>query len=280
MLYNKALRSLRKYLNKSIDDEGHASPVIPLLCCVLFYCFESVRGNVDGAMQHLRSGFMILSKEKDKEKGSPASSTAASGEAEDIDLLEQVFYQFDLQATMFDDERMPILLSTPPSMLPGANHLSAGKFTSIGDAQIALTQLQNWLLRFFISNEEYKFWPEEKLPLFIVQKKAMLVEAYVWWAKEFDTYSKESPPHQLQTPAIAVLRIQHLIFNLLLESSLPYDRTIFDMAHTSKHKGTADKIIRLAEPILGCNSHESLPETNSRTLSAENGILHLYFYSR
>ena len=54
--YNKAVRPLRKYL-LNVEEP---STKIALICCALFYCFESTRRDYDSALAHLRSGLTIL----------------------------------------------------------------------------------------------------------------------------------------------------------------------------------------------------------------------------
>ncbi|KXJ96286.1 hypothetical protein Micbo1qcDRAFT_210589 [Microdochium bolleyi] len=78
--YHRAMRSLRRYLRNqsgesatdtqassavASDIDGHQSRIVPLICCVLFYTFESVQGNVDSALEHLAAGRAILGNNKD-----------------------------------------------------------------------------------------------------------------------------------------------------------------------------------------------------------------------
>ncbi len=165
VLYNRALRSLRRYLNggKNSHPERQPSPTVPLVCCVLFYCFEGARGNLDAALQHLRSGVMILNGQK---ATALHKTVIDSADQEDMDVLEQVLYRLDLQATMFDDKRTPLLQATPQDTVP-----PGGGFSTPDEAQAALTKLQNWLCRFLIANEKCKFWPAEELPRSVAEEK-------------------------------------------------------------------------------------------------------------
>lgn len=61
----------------------------------------------------------ILNNEKGKGQRDN-NACAKSSEAGDMSMLEQVFYQLDLQSTMFDDMRIPLLEARPPDMHPGA----------------------------------------------------------------------------------------------------------------------------------------------------------------
>lgn len=332
VLYNRALRSLRKYLSNGVGAEERVSPTVPLVCCALFYCFESARGNVAAAMQHLRSGIMILTRAKDEARRVGANNSSSSGsnsssggsgssssssnssssgseESDDMTTLEQVFYRLDVQATMFDDMRVPLLAANPDDIPWSGAHPSTLGFSSISECQSALTQLQNWLLRFLITNENYKFWPEQPLPAHIREEKTRILNAYTRWGLAFDTFQENLRLRQFQEQAhsqfvlpsqpstasgsqapsqpqpgayaathatsIAVLRIHYLSFRLLLESSLPHDPTAFTTTGSSKHKSTINVILELAEGVLAASTQGSAADgnNNNKIVSAEAGII-------
>ncbi|MCJ1428514.1 hypothetical protein MMC29_006424 [Sticta canariensis] len=56
--YNKSLAGLNRYISTA---KGMSIDIV-LTCCVLFTSFESLRGDLDSAGQHLQSGLKILSK--------------------------------------------------------------------------------------------------------------------------------------------------------------------------------------------------------------------------
>lgn len=53
--YTKAIGHLRKSL-----ASGNQAPLTALMSCILFACFDSLRGHFDNAMTHLQSGLKIL----------------------------------------------------------------------------------------------------------------------------------------------------------------------------------------------------------------------------
>ncbi|KZL75314.1 C6 zinc finger domain protein [Colletotrichum tofieldiae] len=60
---NLAERHYRKAVSEAIQIMADPSPVnirITLICCLVFVCFETVRGQYDKAIQHLRSGSRVL----------------------------------------------------------------------------------------------------------------------------------------------------------------------------------------------------------------------------
>ena len=262
-LYNQALRSLRKYLNQGIDTGEPTSPIVPLLCSALFYCLECARGNVAAALQHLQSGAMILMQEQERRKDRE-STIGEGGDAESMAVLEDMFYNLDLQATMYDDARIPLLPErTTAHSQPNAT------FTSIADAKASLTVLLNWLLRFLISNGKYKFWPIDQIPAAVLDERASLVRAYDAWRCGFDGLVKE---HQ----SSPVLQIHYLVFRLLLDGSLPHDPTAFDGEPESENARKIYAILELAESAVGAQrdaTPDEMPKTNGRTISAETGIV-------
>lgn len=302
LLYNKALRSLRRYLNAGAALTERVSPAVALICCALFYCFEGARGNTNAALRHLQSGLMILKVERAKESGSGRSQMESIADSENIILLEQLFYRLDLQATMFDDARKPLLPFTPARTTADGLNTSLGNLSTVDEAQEALTNLQNWALSFLISNEEMKFWSKQDLPHHIVLEKQQIAENCTRWTREFeilrqklDLYQPEEHGHSshqyilslshatnnshfkpiepIQNPAFALLRIHYLILRLLLDSSLPYDPTVFVTSASTEHRSAIDAILDLATSLLSSDSDGSVPQVSSPTISAEAGII-------
>ncbi|KAJ1323945.1 RNA polymerase II-specific transcription factor-like protein [Microdochium nivale] len=202
VVYNKALRSLRKYIRNTKDDvdRGHrATLVVPLICCALFYSYESVQGNIDAALQHLAAGRAMLNAEQAKVFicRSPGGEDAA-----DLAMLARMFARLEVQVAIFDEARYAHLISSsktdhgPNAGVAGAtvgtvkhheNLLSDADDDeySLEHAQQHLTQLQSCVLQFLGSNIAHKDLPEASLPLDVVDGKARLQEAFVEWGMRF-----------------------------------------------------------------------------------------------
>jgi hypothetical protein len=58
--YNKVMWSFRKYLNAAFDSSQGVSLAIPLICSVLFLCFENTQGKTENALQYINNGLKVL----------------------------------------------------------------------------------------------------------------------------------------------------------------------------------------------------------------------------
>ncbi|KAI3317260.1 hypothetical protein HD806DRAFT_551001 [Xylariaceae sp. AK1471] len=249
--YSRAMRSLRKYMSAGIDSKEAVSAVVPLICSVIFFCFENTQGNTEAALQHLNSGVAILVRHKENEK-----RTQNDEDRENVDLLEQILTRLDLQASMFDD---------------GLKTLAFSIFKTIDNAQADLTRLQSWMLQFLISNNIFKFWSENDLPDDAKLEKKAIEKAYTEWNDKFDRLlhtQKSQVGKTLQdTDSITILRIHYYIFQLLLSNNFPYDPSVFSGSSESANSYTLNKILDLVE---------STPQARgdrSRSLGAETGII-------
>ncbi|KAL8847916.1 MAG: hypothetical protein Q9221_007047 [Calogaya cf. arnoldii] len=105
--YNKAIRCL---IN---PRRGDTKPALDtsLVACVLFACFESLRGHHGSALSHIRSGTQILTQvnDRDQELGGDDDSRQLCVPLETLDV---VFTRLDHQQVQ--------LLGTPPMRLPKA----------------------------------------------------------------------------------------------------------------------------------------------------------------
>ncbi|GAW10912.1 hypothetical protein ANO14919_002490 [Xylariales sp. No.14919] len=286
--YSRAMRSLRKQMSAGIDNKGAVSAVVPLICSVLFFCFENTQGNTEAALQHLDSGIAILARQKGRDRLVPENP-----DHECLELLEQMLTRLDLQASMFDDARLPL---TRLTSIVESKTSAFDTFKTIDNAQSELTKLQNRMMRFLISNNSFKFWPEQNLPEGVKLEKQAIDEAYTEWNENFDRFvrGQSSTPGErgdchsssdnskmihgeewssdqvrglAQDPAIAILRIHYHISRLLLAASLPYDTSVFCGPSGSPHYHTLKKVLDLIE------SSPQAHGAGSRSIGVETGII-------
>ncbi|KAI0100974.1 hypothetical protein GGR51DRAFT_336984 [Nemania sp. FL0031] len=286
--YNRAMRSLRKYMNAGIDNKEAVSAIVPLICSVIFFCFENTQGNTSAAIQHLNSGIAILARQKEAVLLVPDSRNS-----EHLDLLEQIIARFDLQASMFDDTRPLYKRMCPPV---GSETAEINTFKTIDNAHADLTRLLSRLLQFLISNNELKFNLEHDLPEELKMEKRAIEEAYTNWDKKFDRFLRDQsilpkersdypsscdstetshgevdhPGHVLeaQVPIITTLRIYSNVFQLLLAANFPYDPSIFGGPSDSVNTHKLHIVLDLAE------STPQVREAGSkRSLAVETGII-------
>jgi hypothetical protein len=137
--YTKAISHLRRSLSA-----GKQAPLTALMSCILFVCFDSLRGYFDSAMVHLQSGLKILGDMRTKSQ-------------EDDDIVENnlspLFMRLSMQSILYIETRdtgakkqiarqlMNVRLTEEPE-IPDA-------FESLEEARSALNRAADGLFRMF-----------------------------------------------------------------------------------------------------------------------------------
>lgn len=295
ILYNKSLRQVRRYIAKK-----KPSRKVVLTCCALFCCFESIRGDHDAATKHLDGGLAVLrtilsdttSVSRDEDTSTPCvscplrfetapgnyrgvadlscCSTATTRDHEDITSLVQVFGRLDLQATYFNDDRVPKLDFAPKHEI----------FTTLSEAQWALDQLQNKFFRFLIIHSaEHKFTTVDSLPLDLVRGKEQLQITFSAWQCQFTSLTSrlkldcDRKPsensgigHEYSAEELFVLTLllSYHTSEMLLRSGFPEDPSVF----CTVPNRDAERLLAIATKIAG-----SVRSPDSRTYSSAQGII-------
>lgn len=296
--YGKSLRALQRLLDRKCsgdvagegDGARHASEVA-LICCVLFYCFESVVGNTAAALQHLRNGLGILASSRD---GSPTTTTAGSrdrsagGGGSVGQELSRVLARLDLQATMFDDRRpLTLALATPEERRVGiAEGLRKDAFSGIDEARLALDKLQSWLLHLIMENIEFKSLDHRRMPpAAVLEERERLVHQYRRWLERFNKFASSKqhgeqegqPSNAGMSAGMQTLLVHHRITQMLLASSLAENSTVF----TASPNLAAEEALDWIESILDSASardgdgNATMPTASAprRNFSSETGVV-------
>lgn len=137
--YMKAISHLRRSLSA-----GKQAPLTALMSCLLFVCFDYLRGHLDSAMMHLQSGLEIL-------------PDLSSRSKEDRDIVEQImaplFMRLTVQSILYIDTRNSFdqrrfakqlmhVRTRAPALIPDA-------FGDLEEARSALDIATNGLFRVF-----------------------------------------------------------------------------------------------------------------------------------
>lgn len=260
--YGKALRALGKRVEEATVD----STRVALICCILFYCFESTLGNSDAAMHHLQGGLRLLSQHR---------QSCGNRDSEGITALTRVFERLDLQATMFDDGRVPYLDLTPVSIpeeladRPFDNVV----FSRLEDACDSLVTLQNRLFHFLTKNLHLKTFEEEFIPAVILMEKQDLQDQFDKWKADFDKFAHHSDRCSRGNCGIPTLLIQWRVSHMLLEAEYPFNWSVFGAGPNPD----AEEIISLARSVLKLTSERNASmgatTTLRRNFSSETGII-------
>lgn len=255
--HGKAMRMLNRRLVAGGSDAVKAA----LLCCVLFFCFESGVGNSSAALQHLGQGLGLL------------SSNLVHSTVEDMDSITDVLARLDLQATMFDDERLPVL------MLVSAEERRHGMikdvdvpYVTLEEAQKSLDRLQNWLMHLIVGTAKYRMTPAADIPLHFRQERDRLIQEYDAWLHKFSPIA-DKPDQAEHLCGVHTLLLHHRLLHMVLSSRLPDDDTVF----TASPNPAAEEVLNYAESIL--NHHRKRTATAEtaknprRSLASDTGII-------
>lgn len=213
-------------------------------------------------MAHLQSGLRLLSssnhaQEEEKTKG--------------LRMLAQIFQQLDLQATLFDDERMPSLGLAYGQSLHGM--LRTEKFIGVGDAHRSLIRLQHELSRFLVANAQYKLPIREQIPMHILEEKAQLLHSSKLWKVKCDNLMNRQQPGDQTMRGVRALLIQWHVSGMLLEADYPTNAAVFGTSPNPR----AQEIIALARCVLmpseikNVSAETSRP--SSRKFSSDTGVV-------
>ncbi|KAF7548855.1 hypothetical protein G7Z17_g6796 [Cylindrodendrum hubeiense] len=264
--YGRALRALQKRLATPSNDASR----VALICCVLFYCFESTVGNAEAAVRHLQNGLQVLAscQEMQGEKGLDGLG--------DLKSLSGILARLDLQASLFDDGRMPFLTLTSGNEREyGLTDLSGDQpLSSLQDAQMALDKLLNWLIRLLLNSASYKSEELQNIPPHFLEDKRCLFTELVRWSQKFNTWCTTNQTANEQNLCwVQMLLINYRIAQMMLESILPGNDEIFGASPNI----TAHEVLDLVENVLTLakqkNTTAEAAKNPRRNFSSENGII-------
>ncbi|KAL2802360.1 hypothetical protein BJX63DRAFT_426118 [Aspergillus granulosus] len=202
----KCHRQLRLYL-RSPD----ASPETPLICSILFYAFETLVGDATSAIQHLNNGLTLLKQ----------SQSILQRSSHDIfPYLTAIFSRLDVQASTFDDERVPILTLLSPEEMSGLINAVPDKISSLVEAEAMLTKLQNWLMHHIIAHVTHKHKSVEEFPPGLLHERLVLYKQYERFLSGLNDLLASIPVNTAHRALL--LRIQALMYHAILLENIPH----------------------------------------------------------
>lgn len=167
--YNKAIMRL----SLRMESDGQQTVKTTLICCLLFMCIESMKGNDRMMTGHIRNGLKIyhdwldkssISKDRIKGLTDPTSPECA---------LAQVWRRLDHHATTFIDDHVPSQ-NVPVGIPPTPNQLAGLDFHTFEQARATLDLLMGRLFYFMRENSQYNTQPLELIPTSIREKHAAI----------------------------------------------------------------------------------------------------------
>lgn len=222
-LYIKAVTKLRKY----IATEPCPSRTVALICCLMFTCFEQLRGDHAAALAHISGGLSVYNAQHANTYG----QIECSHDDEGMQVLEDVMMRIDLQATAFYDGRPPGLLCVS-SERPGSPCINTDCFNSLVEARRSSSKLMTSAISFLTSNYQFKFLPLGKVPSQVSCQKRQLEEDFERWSAAFSAFAarsmerRDTPKAEQQAElkdierAAALTNLYHHAIMMLVSGSL------------------------------------------------------------
>lgn len=218
--YNKAIRRLRKY----ITSEKYPNKKVILVCCALFYCFDSARGEHQWALNHLQGALNLLQGSADAEELANSNNLSVN----ELNTITKLFSRLDVQASVFDGiGRLPSLLLVSRDEKDGLANGVPPNFASFTEAEAVLSKLENWIMHFLISNDEYRGNTEVQLPSNVAQEIRELKSQIDKWGEAFDRLLIQQKPYldKGEDPtcqnSISMMKVQQSCFAIALLEFCP-----------------------------------------------------------
>ncbi|OAP62014.1 hypothetical protein AYL99_04217 [Fonsecaea erecta] len=243
-MVSKCYGQLKNYLARS-----EALPDVALVCSVIFYSLESLLGDIRQAISHLDSGLRLLKRTKSEAKWATEPLLVH---------LTHLFERLDVQASCYDDLRIPVLELVSPQETRGTLSVVPDSFRNLGHAERVLVKLQNWTLRQLISHVQHKGKSSDEFPQDLWRERVVLREQYEKYRQALsilDHHPENSPLGIPQTGSQEDRRKLRLQQFLLLQISF---HTFYNLIEENVH----------AADIAGCsiNGEDTLRTALSEVL--------------
>jgi hypothetical protein len=258
--YNKAIEHLTSPI---LSGSRHAMNVI-LTSCFLFICVEFLRGNREKAITHIRSGLKILN----TRAHSPDSSNEVSNPSSTLQLVEdelvQIFVRLNLQLALFGEPMAPIVPRTIMQE-PCSASILVDTFSDVLGARSCLDYLLNVVLQFIRTHSNGRYTSAPDISVIVEQLK--LDAQLCRWSVALDRLTKASPDHESDGAAI-ILRVQHRVASIWLNTCLVAEETTFD-----KFAPDFEYIVSQAEALSEKDHRSGDRKTTSSRFSFDVSII-------
>lgn len=157
--YNQAIQQLIKPAS-----EGQQAVDVCLIACMLFVCFETLRGHHGSALSHVNSGVKILSEVEFNNNGEQHHGvlTASPHPFVNLQELEILFNRLDAQAAQMVGTRPMLLQKRPRDMEKGFCPEIPAAFTSLEQARNSSDYHWNGCIEFLNELQNNNGYPKSR----------------------------------------------------------------------------------------------------------------------
>ncbi|RAL00009.1 uncharacterized protein BO80DRAFT_502910 [Aspergillus ibericus CBS 121593] len=208
-LIARSHRQLRIHLSSP-----DASTEVALICSIIFYAFEALLGNAGQAIQHLDQGLILLQR-------CQATAPVHSATDDILPHLTALFSSLDVQASTYNDGRLPVLKLLSPAETSGLVPVVPDHFGTLVGAETTLIKLQNWMLRHLVSSLQYKHEAMENIPVDILHERHTLHDQFTKYIEAIST-SITCATHSRISARLLLLRLQARMFRTILAENIPH----------------------------------------------------------
>ena len=221
-------------------------------------------------MKHLNGGLEVLNNWKRE------SSAAEDRESNEHNELVAVFSRLDLQATLFDDDRLPMLQFAD-------DYTTQAMLRSPDDVECSLRQLYESIFlykhegfTFLIRSVSYKAMGIRYIPPAVLKKRKQLLACLESWRGKAEEYEHRelsativSPTNQEDRKTFAVCQLHYSIMRLLLLHSLPDEVK----ANAPSFDDEANFLLDAARAALSPSGSDGSSNSSKRYYSLQLGIV-------
>ncbi|KAM3075666.1 hypothetical protein ACMFMG_007799 [Clarireedia jacksonii] len=269
--YAKALGELRRSLSS-----GKEEPLTALMSCILFVCFDSLRGQFKSAMVHLESGLRIL---RDIRKSSTVNHIIE-------DNIAPLFMRLSMQSIIYVEARSTPDKATFARQLTDVSAkevVISEEFESLEEARNALNQTGDGLFRAFY------MWDAD-LPITLQSTESLaMFDKYMpqmsLWNLAFEKFmvSKNKNLTSREIQGAALLKVHHTTLKIMT-SALPDNsdtRPLFKAVTSNRFLEFVDNfriIINLSRPLIAAAEQEKKNGKSPITFSSDFGLVGPLYY--
>lgn len=271
--YLKAIRHLRTSL-----ATGTQAPLTALLSCILFVCFDSLRGQFTAAIVHLQSGLKILRDLRDR----------GTGDDEVIEnVITPIFMRLSMQSILYIDTRKNYDRQAFAAELMQCryNRDVPECFESLEEARNCMNQAADGLFRMLYT---YDFeLPCCLQPVETLEQYDKYSTQIRDWNIAFEKFikAKSQDFDSKQVRGAALLKAHHLIINIMAKVSKPEiedPRPMIEVINTPDRREpfTQDfrSVVSLCRSLITAGELDAQNGRSSLTFSTDMGMVAPLYY--